>query len=135
MLSPDGSVKGTFTGLAEGAVVPGAEGRTITYMGGPDGNDIVLVGLAMELLGDYDDSGQVGAGDLGLVLQAWGTNNYGDDWVNQIPPGTNVGAGELSPVLGNWGGTAAPPSAVPEPAGLGLGLLSLIACLWLRPKR
>ena len=126
------TIFGEFRNATEGMVIPGTGGRTITYMGGPDANDIMLVGLAMELLGDYDDSGQVGAGDLGLVLQAWGTNNYGDDWVNQIPPGTNVGAGELSPVLGNWGGTAAPP-AVPEPAGL--GIVALVALLGFARRR
>jgi len=37
------NVDGTlFEGLAEGAVVPGANGGTITYAGGPDGNDVVL---------------------------------------------------------------------------------------------
>ena len=34
-----------------------------------------------ELCGDYNDDGVVGAPDLGLVLQAWGTNSYGVDWL------------------------------------------------------
>ena len=85
------------------------------------GNDKSIVDLASLLVtttmldGDYDDDGIVGAGDLGLVLQAWGTNNYGDDWINQVPPGTNVGANELSVVLQEWGNMASP-LAVPEPS-------------------
>ena len=53
--------------------------------------------------GDYDGNGFVGAGDLSLVLGAWGTNNYGVDWVVQVPPGNTVGAAELQGVLENWG--------------------------------
>jgi hypothetical protein len=34
-----------FDGLSEGATVPGTDGRTITYSGGADGNDIVLQGV------------------------------------------------------------------------------------------
>ena len=71
-----------------------------------------------ELLGDYDGSGLVGAGDLALVLAAWGTNNYGILWVNQIPPGTNVGAGELSPVLGNWGASLVAPEGSTSTTGV-----------------
>ena len=71
--------------------------------------------LITDIAGDYDNNGLVGAGDLGLVLQAWGTNNYGNEWINQVPPGTNVGAAELSVVLEEWGNMAAPP-AVPEPS-------------------
>ena len=33
---------GEFVGLAEGAVVPGTNGATLTYLGGADGVDIVL---------------------------------------------------------------------------------------------
>lgn len=38
-----GPVNGMFRGLAEGAVVAGTGGMTITYMGGADGFDVVLV--------------------------------------------------------------------------------------------
>ncbi|MEM9167275.1 MAG: hypothetical protein AAGB48_09665 [Planctomycetota bacterium] len=38
-----GPVNGNFRGLAEGAVVAGTGGLTITYQGGPDGFDVVLV--------------------------------------------------------------------------------------------
>ena len=102
----------------------------------------MLVGLAMqdELVGDYNGDGEVGASDLGLVLPAWGTTNYGAMWIQQIPDGTNVGAEELSGVLQNWGcpnaancqfvGSA---PAVPEPAGL--GVLALLAMLGFARRR
>lgn len=38
-----GPVNGMFRGLAEGAVVPGTGGLTITYEGGADGFDVVLI--------------------------------------------------------------------------------------------
>ena len=56
--------------------------------------------------GDYDNDGRIGASDLGLVLTAWGTDNYGMDWVNEVPDGTSVGAEQLGVVLTNWGGAA-----------------------------
>lgn len=43
-------VGGTFNGLPEGAVVPGSNGRTITYVGGSDGFDIVLLPEPTSLL-------------------------------------------------------------------------------------
>ena len=64
------------------------------------------------LLGDYNDDGMVGAPDLSLVLQTWGSDMIPAEWVNQTPMGT-VGAEQLSPVLQNWGSIAA---VVPEPA-------------------
>ncbi|MEO1497412.1 MAG: PEP-CTERM sorting domain-containing protein [Planctomycetota bacterium] len=47
LLLIDGGVAavGSFDGLPEGALVPGSGGRTITYAGGADGFDVVLVGI------------------------------------------------------------------------------------------
>ena len=42
LIDVGGTQSGIFSGLPEGAVVPGADGRTITYTFG-DGNDIALV--------------------------------------------------------------------------------------------
>jgi len=52
---------GTFNGLAEGAVVPGAGGRSITYVGGIDGFDIVL------LVPEPSSFALMGLGSLALV--------------------------------------------------------------------
>lgn len=38
-----GPVNGMFRGLAEGAVVDGTGGMTISYFGGTDGFDVVLI--------------------------------------------------------------------------------------------
>ena len=77
------------------------------------------------LLGDYDGSGMVGAGDLGLVLGSWGSDMIPPEWVNQIPMGT-VGAGELSVVLNEWGNSASL-LAIPEPSSVVLMCLGLTA--------
>lgn len=38
-----GTVNGQFRDLAEGSVIPGSGGRTITYSGGADGFDVVAI--------------------------------------------------------------------------------------------
>ncbi len=90
-VAPDGSVNGTFTGLAEGALVPGAGGRTITYMGGPDSNDVMLVGLQTGVDGDFDNNGFYECADVdGLVADIAAGNNTpsfdmnGDTVVDQL---------------------------------------------------
>ena len=45
LISNSTPVQGTFTGLAEGDVVPGTNGATITYVGGRVGTDIYLEGI------------------------------------------------------------------------------------------
>ena len=125
--APTSSVFGQFANAAEGAVVPGTGGRRITYVGGADGNDVMLVGLTEELLGDYNDDGLVAAGDLQLVLANWGDTAppVPDGWLNQQPMGL-IGASQLGVVLENWGKVATVPS-VPEPTGPGLwALLALV---------
>ena len=104
-----------------------------------DGDDAETLGVVEygplpnpELDGDYDDSGDVGPGDLDLVLFNWNVNEdvLTTDWINQRPdPGTAVGAAQLDGVLFNWGNTSAL-AVVPEPASLlliSLGLASLVA--------
>ena len=91
--------------------------------------DLGIVGPD-ELLGDYDDSGQVGQGDLDIVLLNWGGSNFTGNPAN-IPPGGGsfdglVGQNELDGVLLNWGNTAVSAvTSVPEPTAfllLSLGL-------------
>ena len=103
-LSSTGTVTGTFRGLAEGAVVTGSGGRTITYMHGPDNNDIAL--LAAGVPGDADGDGDVDGTDF-LLLQR--NNPAGiSDWESNYPV-------PLAGVI----------SAVPEPAGLTLVAIGL----------
>jgi len=65
------NVDGTlFDGLAEGATVPGTDGGTITYSGGPDGNDVVLEGLSSLLLGDMNGDGEVNNLDINPFVLA-----------------------------------------------------------------
>ncbi len=78
-----------------------------------------------DIIGDYNNSGQVEQADLDFVLQNWGDTDVSDvtAWVNFAGlPGGNIGGQveqtELDLVLSNWGDTAAPDfsaSAVPEP--------------------
>jgi len=61
-----------------------------------------IVGL--ELIGDYDDSSDVGLGDLNLVLFNWNIDGgvLTNGWVNQRPEaGTTVGLTALNGVLFN----------------------------------
>ena len=97
----------------------------------PDGDvspvlsDLTLVALASGLLGDYDDSGLVGSGDLSLVLNNWGQTAppVPDGWINQQPMGL-IGAEQLGEVLSNWGASL---SSVPEPSPVALTLLGFAA--------
>ncbi len=81
--------------------------------------------------GDYDGSGQIEQGDLDIVLQNWGTDNFPGD-PTRLPGGGPFDGGvdqnELDGVLQNWGGTTVPTfmvTGVPEPAGLVPLLLSV----------
>lgn len=64
------------------------------------------------LLGDYDNDGIVGQGDLSLVLQYWGqavTDGMPPDrtWLNSNGiTGSLIGQNELAFVLQNWGNTS-----------------------------
>jgi len=77
------------------------------------------------VLGDYNASGEVGLGDLNLVLFNWNSPTVPATWVNQIPAGI-VGLPELNGVLFNWGNTASVAS-IPEPAAGLLAVLGLLA--------
>ena len=91
------------------------------------------------IAGDYDGSGQVGQGDLDLVLLNWGGTAppVPAGWVNDQPDGL-IGQTQLDGVLLNWGNTslqAASANAVPEPQSLllvamALGLLSTATTRW-----
>ncbi len=99
----------------------------ITSAMGASGADYLTMGNAPA--GDYDDSGQVEQGDLDLVLQNWGAGFAGvpGTWVNERPNSGIVDQAELDGVLLNWGNTSSPRfdgSAVPEPAALGVCVLS-----------
>ncbi len=81
--------------------------------------------------GDYDSSGQVGQGDLDIVLQNWGTGTFTGDEAALVGGGPfdgRIDQNELDGVLQNWGNTAAPGftgAAVPEPAAATAALLAL----------
>lgn len=88
--------------------------------------------LAIELLGDCNNDGFVGQGDLDLVLANWGTS---------VPPGHPadrngdefVGQGDLDRVLNDWGLNNPPVTPVPEPTAamlLGVGWAA-----WIRSRR
>ena len=64
------------------------------------------------LLGDYDDDGAVGQGDLDLVLQFWGDavldgESPDPTWINaDTVTASLIGQDELAIVLQNWGNTS-----------------------------
>jgi len=138
------TVEGLAPAGTEQAVVSLFFIQIVDDNGGPDGGAIwfdnaSLVELIAEspmLEGDYDDSGQVGQGDLDLVLLNWGADTppVPEGWVNQLPSG-QIGQAELDGVLLNWGAFAQIPAgataAVPEPTCALLlvgGLIGLGAC-------
>jgi autotransporter-associated beta strand protein len=115
-----------------------------------------MVGSIPMLLGDFDNNGLVGSGDLALVLSYWGTEvadgqspDGFDVWVNTMGvTGPLIGSDELALVLSNWGNMAEilasmdhisavtglsetqVISLIPEPASLtllGLGMLGLLS--------
>jgi hypothetical protein len=83
-------------------------------------------------LADYNQSGLVDQADLDLVLLHWGTELIDPapaGWTNDLPAGL-VDQQELDKVLLGWGNTptaAVTTAAVPEPSGIALGLVMLIA--------
>ena len=102
-----------------------------------DGTLAVIAGGVLE--GDYDGDGQVGQGDLDVVLLNWGTSNFvllpGNDPANEAalpyspdPFDGSVDQNELDGVLLNWGSSLAAASAtVPEPSSLVILLVSALS--------
>ena len=90
----------------------------------PD-NSVTLVNSTSVIAGDYDDSGQVGQGDLDLVLLNWGATAppVPGGWVNEQPTGL-IGQAQLDGVLLNWGNTSLAANAVPEPTSFVLVTLA-----------
>ena len=88
---------------------------------------MAIVNPIPPLVGDYDDDGTVGQGDLNMVLLNWGLSGTPTPigWVNDVPEGV-IGQENLNTVLLNWGNTneAASASAVPEPGTLAALALS-----------
>jgi hypothetical protein len=117
----------TATGLSLG----GADASlfTLNVTAGLGGSVLLVAGPS--LLGDYDNSGDVGLSDLNLVLFNWDASSVPGTWVNEIPVGT-VGLGQLNGVLFNWGNTGVTAS-VPEPSSFLLIVVGLL--VWRLPLR
>lgn len=120
---------------------------------------IALWGLADpdRLVGDFDGDGEVGQGDLNLVLDFWGDAAVAgvspdSAWLDPTDiTGTLIGQDELAIVLKNWGNTAALASRLDEiAAATGLGeddirglipepgtaaLMLVVLPMWLRRRR
>ncbi len=119
------TVNGTFSGLAEGAIVGNFDGLDlfISYEGG-DGNDVTLFTL---LSGDFDGDGDVDGVDFGLWQTGYPTASGallsdGDADGDGDVDGTDFGIWQANYPT-NLGGSA----AIPEPATLGLILLGGLA--------
>jgi len=96
---------------------------------------LILGGENPLIPGDFNNSGEVDAGDLNLVLFNWDQpgSSLPSDWVNQVPSG-NVGVLELNDVLFNWGSTGAS-ATVPEPSALGSLLMGVAWLVFWKKRR
>lgn len=117
--------QGTFT------VIAGFSPSTLLQKSG-----WVVDGVAyFDLPGDLDNDGFVGISDLNIVLGAWNQNVTPHSVADPSGDGF-VGIGDLNEVLGFWN-AGTPPTAgivVPEPASLGLMVLTAGACLRRRTR-
>jgi hypothetical protein len=128
-----------------------ASGSSVVGQAATSGGQLWDILLTAQLLADYDANGEVGAGDLALVLSNWGhpiADGQAPDanWAHTASvTAPNIGADELALVLSSWGDTSAVDASladitavtgldragvialVPEPGTLGLlgGLLGL----------
>ena len=132
--NPLSTITGTFANLAEGAVVPGTPGYTITYTGG-DGNDIVLEdpNAMMGIDGDFDMDGDVDGVDLGVFGFSFANSPEGGP---PFAPGDFDMDGDVDGVdLGVFGFNfvnfpPVPSTSVPEPSAVllaGLALAGFVA--------
>jgi GH35 family endo-1,4-beta-xylanase len=88
----------------------------------PDGEilDITLP-ITGSLVGDLDDDGFVGIGDLNIILGNWNANVAAGELSAGDPSGNGfVGIEDLNTVLGNWNAGNPPAQAAPEPGSLAL---------------
>lgn len=111
-------------------------------LGDEDPTQGVVVYELDDLPGDLNGDGFVGAGDLGLVLNNWGTaaTSVPDGWIgNPQPTAPNIGSDELGAVLSAWGSGNAPSAittaAIPEPSTCLLGILLSAAAMSVRHSR
>lgn len=150
--------------LIELSLAPGAEGccfdaqtsdgsTTILVAAGADAStatnlnsefqvaQFTFVSDASALLpGDYNNNGLVEQADLDLVLLNWGSELIDPGaagWLADLPDGS-IDQQELDKVLLGWGSstaTAVATSAVPEPSGFVLVLVSVAICAACRRQR
>ncbi len=136
---------GTYSGIAPAFGTDISSAGTFTteglFLGAATAANAIdpdSVSLTVSLAGDYDNSGQVGQGDLDLVLLNWGTTSppVPLGWINQQPSGL-IGQNALDGVLLNWGGSAISASLaqVPEPTSLALGSFALLGLLATRRRK
>ena len=85
------TVSGTFDALSAPA------GMEVMY--DADAVRVVVTSVVAECPADLDSDGAVGAGDLAIVLAAWGQSNVPADLDGDGP----VGSGDLAVVLAAWG--------------------------------
>lgn len=76
------------------------------------------------ITGDYDSSGEVGQGDLELVLQFWGQSVLDEESIAELWTNTTgvtapiIGQDELALVLQNWGNVSTDLAAIADATGL-----------------
>jgi len=131
--SPEGSNFVVYDNLSIESAASGDAPELLAYLGS---EGYLLDGPSID--GDYDGTGQVGQGDLDLVLLNWGADTppIPEGWVNQLPVG-QIDQAELDGVLLNWGSGGpelAGAATVPEPGSVALVTLAGLCLSFARRK-
>ena len=72
-------------------------------MGGPQRGLVIMESVGLNVLGDVDGDGSVGASDLLILLASWGPCPPKGECTADLNNDGSVGAADLLILLANWG--------------------------------